>query len=270
MPAAGHTPGEPVRENETAATCTEVGGYDTVTYCAVCGEELSREHSELAALGHDLAYAYAGAGTHTATCSRCDYTFTEACAYEHGVCIHCGALENPFVDVIEGEFYYDAVLWAFYHDPQITKGTDSTHFSPKNTCKRRDVVTFLWRANGCPEPTETENPFTDVPDNAYYTKAVLWAVEKGITTGTGKDTFSPTATCKRRDVVTFLWRAKGCPTPTVTENPFTDVPAGKYYTDAVLWAVEAGITTGTTATTFSPAKTCTRGQIVTFLYRAYN
>ena len=139
-------------------------------------------------------------------------------------------------------------------------------FSPSNPCTRGQIVTFLWRAKGCPEPTITKNPFTDVKSSDYFYKAVLWAVEKEITAGTSKTTFSPNDTVTRAQTVTFLWRAEGKPA-VKTANPFQDVPAGQYYTDAVLWAVKNEITAGTSATTFSPANPCTRAQIVTFLYR---
>ena len=177
-------------------------------------------------------------------------------------------LVNPFTDVHTTDYFYDPVLWAYYHVPQVTTGTTPTTFSPDKTCTRAQVVTFLWRAKGCPEPTMTESPFSDVQDpSQYYYKAVLWAVENGITSGTSATTFSPGNGCTRAQVVTFLWRTEGKPAPAVTENPFSDVPAGEYYTDAVLWAVGKGVTTGTSADKFSPDKTCTRGQIVTFLYR---
>lgn len=116
--------------------------------------------------------------------------------------------------------------------------------------------------------TVIENPFSDVPENAYYHDAVLWALENGVTTGTSDTTFSPKATCTRGQVVTFLWRAMGCPEPTSTKNPFKDVSADAYYYKAVLWAVEKGITTGTSDTTFSPDNLCTSAQVVTFLWRS--
>ena len=119
----------------------------------------------------------------------------------------------------------------------------------------------------CPEPKTTKNPFTDVKPSDYYYKAVLWAVENGITNGTSKTTFSPNQVCTRAQIVTFLWRYAKQPAPKATKNPFTDVPAGEYYTDAVLWAAEQKITTGTTTTTFAPTQKCTRGQSITFLYR---
>ena len=175
-------------------------------------------------------------------------------------------VENPFVDVKNGDYFFDPVLWALTHQPQITDGTSETTFSPADTCTRGQVVTFLWRAMGCEEPTKTDNPFTDVTASDYYYKAVLWAVEKGVTDGTSATTFSPADPCTRAHVVTFLYRAEGNPKGGST-NPFTDVASGEYYTDAVLWAVEKGITDGTSETTFSPADPCTRGQIVTFLYR---
>ena len=175
--------------------------------------------------------------------------------------------QNPFVDVKEGDFFYDAVLWAFYHDPQITAGTSKTKFSPSNTCTREQVVTFLWRAMGCPEPSSTNNPFKDVPAGAYYTKAVLWAVENGITNGKSRTKFGVGDPCTRGQVVTFLWRAEGEPEPTSAANPFKDVSETDYFYKAVLWAVENGITKGTSKTRFSPTNTCTRGQVVTFLYR---
>ena len=177
------------------------------------------------------------------------------------------ARPNPFSDVKEGKYYYTPVLWAYYHDPQITSGTSETKFSPNDTCTRAQIVTFLWRAAGSPEPTTTSNPFTDVKDSKYYYKAVLWTAETGVTSGTAADKFSPNDGCTRAQVVTFLWRFAGIPEPTTTSNPFTDVPAGKYYTKAVLWAAEKGVTAGTSETTFSPNQTCTRGQIVTFLWR---
>ena len=178
-------------------------------------------------------------------------------------------LEKPpvvFDDVPEDAYYAEPVNWAVAHG--ITNGTSATTFSPDSTCTRGQVVTFLWRAMGSPEPTSNENPFTDVKETDYFYKAVLWAKETGVTAGTSATTFSPGNGCTRAQVVTFLWRAEGKPAPTSSTNPFTDVPAGQYYTDAVLWAVENGITNGTSATTFSPDKTCTRGQIVTFLWRA--
>lgn len=173
---------------------------------------------------------------------------------------------NPFVDVPASQYYSEPVLWAV--EKAITKGTDATHFSPKDTCTRGQVVTFLWRAAGCPEPSTTVSPFVDVTDpNQYYYKAVLWAVEKGITNGKDDTHFDPKATCNRGEVVTFLWRYKNKPGPDGDHNPFTDVEGGKYYYGPAMWAYYAGVTTGKTATSFVPAATCTRGEIVTFLYR---
>ena len=175
--------------------------------------------------------------------------------------------DNPFKDVPDGKYYTDAVLWAVAHDPQITNGYADGTFRPDQVWTRAQVVTFLWRANGCPEPESAVNPFTDVSKSAYYYKAVLWAVENGITTGKNATTFDPTGECTRAHVVTFLWRADGSPNPTSTTNPFKDVPAGKYYAKAVLWALENGVTTGKTPTTFNPDGECTSAHVVTFLYR---
>ncbi len=172
---------------------------------------------------------------------------------------------NPFVDVAADQYYYEPVLWAL--EKNITKGTDDTHFSPGATCTRGQVVTFLWRAAGSPAPSSSVNPFTDVKSGDYYYDAVLWAVEKNITNGTGPSSFSPDQPCTRAQVVTFLHRFENTPAPGSSTNPFADVAANAYYYNAVLWAVGKNITNGTDATHFSPDSSCTRGQIVTFLYR---
>lgn len=176
------------------------------------------------------------------------------------------ASSNPFTDVSADAYYHDAVLWAV--EKGITSGTSATTFSPNAVCTRAQAVTFLWRAAGSPEPGIAENPFTDVASDSYYYKAVLWAVEKGITSGTSATTFSPNATCSRAQIVTFLWRAQQSPSVSAS-SAFTDVGADAYYAKAVDWAVSEGITSGTSATTFSPNANCTRAQIVTFLWRAY-
>jgi|GEM_PF-611920 len=174
-----------------------------------------------------------------------------------------------FEDVKDpGKFYFDPVYWAYYADPQITKGTDDTHFGPDNACTRGHVVTFLWRAAGEPEPKSTQTPFTDLKPGAFYEKAVAWAVEEGITKGMTDTTFAPDGKCNRGQIVTFLWRFKGEPAPKSTQTPFTDLKAGAFYENAVAWAVENDVTKGMTETTFGPDATCTRGQVVTFLYRA--
>lgn len=176
------------------------------------------------------------------------------------------ASSNPFTDVSADAYYHDAVLWAVENG--ITSGTSATTFSPNAVCTRAQAVTFLWRAAGSPEPGIAENPFTDVASDSYYYKAVLWAVEKGITSGTSATTFSPNVTCSRAQIVTFLWREQQSPSVS-TSGAFTDVSADAYYAKAVDWAVSEGITSGTSATTFSPNANCTRAQIVTFLWRAY-
>ena len=169
-----------------------------------------------------------------------------------------------FADVSTDAYYYEAVKWAAKKG--ITGGTGDGTFNPNGSCTRAHIVTFLWRAAGSPAPKSTVS-FADVPADSYYAKAVAWAVENGITLGTGDGTFSPNATCTRAQSVTFLYRALG--TAPTTVNGFTDVTADAFYADAVAWAVESGVTNGTSASTFSPNNGCTRAQIVTFLYRAY-
>ena len=167
------------------------------------------------------------------------------------------------------EYYFKPVYWAFNNG--ITTGKhDGMAFAPFETCTRGQIVTFLWRLAGEPEPT-IENPFKDVKSSAYYYKAVLWAYENGITTGRrGGKTFDPNGTCTRREIVTFLWRYAGKPTPSST-GKFTDVTdSSAYYYNAIYWAVEQGITTGKSATggtTFDPTGLCTRAMAVTFIYR---
>ena len=163
---------------------------------------------------------------------------------------------NPFTDVAEGAYYYDAVQWAVGQG--ITKGTTDTTFSPGNTCTRAQIITFLWRANGSPEP-KGACTFTDVPAGSYFEKAVAWAAEQGMASG---DKFAPYDPCTRLMAVEFMWKQAG--SPTAPAAAFTDVSS-----DAVNWALEKGVTKGTTETTFAPGNTCTRAQIVTFLWRAF-
>ena len=184
-----------------------------------------------------------------------------------GVITYLYREEQRFDDVTDtGAYYYDAVYWAVRNG--ITEGTGAATFSPNADCTRAQMVTFLWRAAGKPEPAAADLAFEDVPESAYYYKAVLWAAENGITLGTGEGTFSPKAKCTRAQTVTFLWRAAGMPEPAAADLAFKDVADGAYYSKAVLWAVENGITKGTSDTAFSPDGRCIRAQIVTFLYRA--
>ncbi len=174
-----------------------------------------------------------------------------------------------------GRYFRDMPLpnnWA--HSPidwavskNITKGTSKYTFSPNDTCTRAQIVTFLWRAKGCPEPTNKNNPFTDVKSKDFFYKAVLWAVENNVTSGVSKTRFGPDQGCTRGQVVTFLWRAEGTPRPKNNTNPFRDVKKDDYYYSAVLWAVETGITNGVSSYSFAPSSVCTRAQIVSFLYR---
>ena len=171
---------------------------------------------------------------------------------------------TSFVDVPANAYFADAVKWAV--DKGVTNGMTETTFGPYESCTRAQIVTFLWRAAGSPEP-KTASSFTDVPVSAYYAKAVAWAVENGITNGMTATEFAPDATCTRGQSVTFLYRAlKG--TASGSTN-FTDVKSDAFYADAVNWAVASDVTNGTSNTTFSPNADCTRAEIVTFLYRAY-
>ena len=223
----------------TKPTCTE-RGYTTYT-CSVCGD--SYKGSYVDPLGHD---------------------------YKNGTCTRCGVKDPKykpqadFVDVSSGSYCYDAVQWAVANG--ITNGTDATHFSPNAGCTRGQVVTFLWRAAG--EPVVSGNVgFVDVAPGSYCYEAVKWAVANGITKGTDATHFSPNATCTRGQVVTFMYRAEGEPA-VGGSNGFVDVAVSSYCYEAIKWAVANGITKGTDATHFSPNATCTRGQVVTFLYRA--
>lgn len=176
------------------------------------------------------------------------------------------AVSKKFVDVADGTYYTDAVEWA--QAKGITYGTTPCTFSPQELSTRAQVVTFLWRAAGCPEPKGDASVFTDVPADSYYEKAVAWAIENGIAKGTSKTTFSPNLVCTRAHCITFLARFAGIE-DTDTESGFSDVKTSDYYAAAVKWAKDNNIAKGTSATTFSPNRDCTRAQIVTFLYRYF-
>ena len=282
-------------------TCT-AQGFTTHT-CVNCGDSYTDSYTD--ALGHSFTEyvsddnaACTQDGTKTAVCDRCDATdtvtdegsthghdFTEwtvirkptetAEGLESRQCLRCGVeetrtidrVENPFADVPSDSFYYEPVMWAVANG--VTNGTSATTFGPNDQCMRAHVVTFLWRAVGSPEPTRTDNPFMDVKETDFYYKAVMWALENGITSGMDATHFGPTAYCNRAQVVTFLYRTLGSPEVETTANPFSDVAPGSFYEKPVLWAVKNGITNGLSAAAFGPNAICNRAQIVTFLYRAF-
>ena len=172
---------------------------------------------------------------------------------------------TSFADVPANAYFADAVKWAV--DKDVTNGLTDTMFGPYESCTRTQIVTFLWRAAGSPEP-RTASSFTDVPASAYYAKAVAWAIENGITNGMTETTFAPNATCTRAQAVTFLHRYMDTP-KAAPAHSFTDVTnTGAFYYDAVMWAADNGVTLGFADGSFRPGAVCTRAEIVTFIYRA--
>ena len=225
----------------TPASCTE-GGY-TTHVCNICNEKYISD--ETPAKGHSIV---------------------------KGKCTGCGQyFQNPFYDVSNKDSFYTAVMWAYTFEPQITSGVTDNYFKPYDSCTRGQVVTFLWRAAGRPEPKNTTNAFSDVSSTGrcapYYT-AILWAAEQGITTGYADGTFQPHKTVSRAEFVTFLWRYFGKPAASTGANPFVDVSDSSVFCPAILWAYGCGITTGYDETHFRPNQVCNRWQVVMFLYRA--
>ena len=251
----------PVTTEEILPTCTQDGYVQSVCKCGAANIDMILPAYHSWGIWRVSVNATASApGLKYRVCSKCSEMETEV--------IPAGTqlVVNPFTDVADSAYYYEPVIWAV--DNGITTGTgNGTTFSPDMICTRAQVVTFLWRSAGSPMPSSSNNPFTDVADSAYYYNAVLWAVEKGITTGTGGTSFSPDMKCTRSQVVTFLWRSAGSPSVAAGSNPFSDIGTGDYFYSAVLWAVGRGITTGTGGSSFSPLMECSRGQIVTFLKR---
>ena len=167
--------------------------------------------------------------------------------------------KNPFEDVFENDFYYDAVIWAYYAEPQVTNGIDTTHFGPMTPVTRAQAVTFLWRSEGCPEPKTTTNPFQDVPAGEYYNKAVLWAVEKGITNGMDATHFGPDQTLTTAHIITFLYRTK-----TGTKA----VSKEDWYQDAAKWAADSNGKPFGVDITVNDGTLCPRCDVVVFIHRA--
>lgn len=267
-------------QNAKAAGCM-TGGYTGDEVCTFCGK-VFKQGSVIFALGHDPQPARVKAPTCNESgytgdliCMRCgDMTQignTVAAAghkFFGGVCSVCGAkgaeAVPEFADVKPGAFYFDAVQWAVKNG--ITNGTGKNTFSPNTVCSRYQIVMFLWRAAGQPEAKAAVS-FADVKPGDIFYEAVQWAVERGITKGTSSTSFSPFAPCTRGQIVTFLHRSAGSPTISGACD-FSDVSAGSFCHDAVIWASSEGITKGTSAGRFSPNEGCTRAQVVTFLYRA--
>ncbi|MCD7903920.1 MAG: S-layer homology domain-containing protein, partial [Oscillospiraceae bacterium] len=222
---------------------------DTDTYESVTGTVVLRRSSSSGGSSGGSSSTSTGTGTGTGTDTGSTTTGTE----------------TIFTDVASSAYYADAVAWAVENG--VTNGTSDTTFSPEKSITRAEVVTFLWRLAGTPEPTIT-SAFEDLDSAAFYYDAVLWACETGVTNGTSETTFSPDDIVSRAQIVTLINRYSG-ETAENAETPFTDVDADSYYAAAVAWAYEVGVTNGTSENTFAPEQTCTRAQVVTFLYRAF-
>ena len=244
----------------TEPTCTEPG-Y-TIYTCARCGSSYVGDATE--ALGHvwnegeaTLAATHRAPGVMTYTCARCGETRTE----------EIPRLPNPFEDVSEPDYFFNPVMWAL--DEQVTAGIDDNHYGPHNNCTREQIVTFLWAANGRPEPETSEMTFNDVSESDWFYAPVLWAVEHGYTSGIGDGSFGVGQSCTRAQAMTFLWAAQGKPDPASTQSPFTDVTEGDWFYNAILWAAEHEVTAGIGDGLFGVNNTCTRAQIITFLFKVY-
>ena len=268
------------------ATCTEVG-YTGDKVCKWCGIVLEKgkeipmkEHTvvDVAAVAATCTTDGMTAGTKCSVCgtvlSGCEVVKALGHKFENGVCTVCGEKDpnyvppvvNPFKDVKEDSPYYKAIIWAAKEE--ITTGKTADTFGIDEGCTRAQIVTFLYRAAGSPAvKADTVNPFTDVSKDSVYYNAILWAVEKGITKGTTETTFDPNAVCTRGQIVTFLFRASG-DEKVATGTNFADVASGSYCADAVAWAVANKVANGFADGTFRPEATCTRGQAVTFIFRA--
>ena len=246
-------------------TCTEDGVRGAWCWGASEGCDYAFEKTILPAYGHSLTEqskqilsdpSATRPGKAVGWCGNC---------WQHNVEVEIPAI---FSDVKPDAFYSDALDHGY--DAGWVSGLTATTFGPNASCNRAQVVTFLWRAAGCPMPTAVENPFEDVTESDFYYDAVLWAVEKDITAGVDATHFAPMQSCSRAQVVAFLHRAMGSPEISNESSPFTDVVAGEWYELPVLWAVENGITAGLTADTFGVETVCNRAQVVTFLYRTYH
>ena len=241
-----------------APKCT-ARGY-TQHRCTKCNDRFRTNYTD--ALGHNYVVVFyreptlESSGEIQYKCTRCNDPYQD----------RLPKYTNPFVDIEKNSYYFTPVLWAV--NSGITSGVDETHFDPAGICNRAQVVTFLWSRAGKPEPKSMENPFLDVPKGSFCEKAVLWAYENGITSGTDSTHFSPTAPCFRAQVVTFLHQFRGRPEP-VTVTAFPDVRPSDFYYKAVLWAAERGITAGMDGGYFRPGALCNRAQIVTFLYKDF-
>ena len=257
----------PVIDPAVKATCSEKGKTEG-SHCGVCGYVIKKQALISTNDSHNMK------GT---LISMPTYDMPGQVAY---ICQDCGKTDyleipplekptavNPFTDVAESDWFYAPVLWAVAEG--VTGGKTETTFAPNEGCTRAQVVTFLWAANGKPEPVSMDNPFTDVAGDAWYLKPVLWAVENGITTGISATEFGPEQTCTRAQIATFLWAANG-KMPPKGQSEFVDVADGDWYAAPIIWAKENDITGGIGDGKFGPNDTCTRAQVVTFLKKVYD
>ena len=267
--------GMTIRFTDVFSMTPEAGGAApsekfTITYTdGVDGEEIFPDQSYTAEAGQPTP-AFSGTPTRTGyTFAGWDREIPGTMPAENltirALWEKVPAPSSSFTDIAPGAYYEKAVAWAV--DDGITNGTSDTTFSPNDACNRGQIVTFLWRMAGKPIAQNRNNPFTDVKEGTFCYEAVLWAAEQGITTGKTATTFCPDETCTRGQAITFLWRYAGKPAPKTQNRQFTDVAAGSFCDQAVLWAVENGITNGKSAAIFDPVGKCTRAQAVTFLYR---
>ena len=271
--APGHTPGEAVRENEAASTCTVAGSYDAVIYCTACNTELSRESQTLPLADHDYVAAVTPPtcleqGYTTHTCSVCGASYTDAYVDAPGHTPGEAVREHEIAPTCTAQGSYDTVVYCTVCGAEISRETvtvDAGHSYVDGVCTVCGEADPDYKPD---DPRPIDNPFEDVGEDDWFRAAVLWAVEQNITSGVDATHFAPGNKCTRAEIVTFVWNAAGRPDAGSVQNPFVDVKESDWYNKAVLWAVANGITSGVDATHFSPAKQCTRAEVVQFLWNA--